>query len=45
MTLLPKAPSLALPRGERGQNLLPSGEDREGVKLSSIMETSIIQSL
>jgi hypothetical protein len=43
MTLLPNTPSLALPQNERGQNPLPTGEGREEVKLSPIMETSIIQ--
>jgi len=43
MTLLPISPSLTLPRKERGQNPLPTGEGREGVKLSCILETSIVK--
>ena len=52
MTLLSPAPSLALPRRERGQNPLPgarpkvfraSWEGWEGVKLSPVMEASIIR--
>lgn len=51
MTLLPQTPSLTLPLGERGLNPLGSGEGlnplhpgegREGVNLSTIIETSIL---
>jgi len=37
--LLFPTPSLALPRGERGQNPLLLGEGREGVKLTFILKT------
>ena len=41
-SLLPQTPSLTLPQGERGQNPLPLGVGREGIKLSPMMETSIV---